>query len=357
MATPHVSGAAALILSACSLNTDALRTTILSSVDPVPALAGKTSTAGRLNVFNAIERCASPAVTSFTSTKASPYPASGFSPITWTAIAQGALPLEYQFTRQLGAASPITSSWSGSNTFTWTPAPADVGSWTISVAVRTAGTTAQATASLPFTLTTYTTVAVTGVTTPTAFPAPAGTAVTWTATTTGGVPPLEYQFLRYSGATGLWQVVQPYGSSNTFTWTPGPADVGFYVIGVYARTVGSPVPYQAALGAPVFEIVAAPLVIAGLTTPTTFPATAATTITWTATTTGGTLPLEYEFLRYSGTSGLWQVVQPYGPSNAFTWTPGPSGTGSFVVGVYVRTQGSSAGYQAALGSAWFTIIP
>jgi subtilisin family serine protease len=60
MATPHVSGAAALILSACSLDTAHLRTTILTNVDPVTALAGKTVTGGRLNVFKAISACAAP---------------------------------------------------------------------------------------------------------------------------------------------------------------------------------------------------------------------------------------------------------------------------------------------------------
>jgi hypothetical protein len=58
MATPHVSGAAALILSRCALNTASLRSLLLSSVDPVGALAGITSTGGRLNVEAALAACA-----------------------------------------------------------------------------------------------------------------------------------------------------------------------------------------------------------------------------------------------------------------------------------------------------------
>lgn len=57
MATPHVSGAAALILSVCNVNTAALKGTILNNVDPVPALAGITTTGGRLNVNQAIQSC------------------------------------------------------------------------------------------------------------------------------------------------------------------------------------------------------------------------------------------------------------------------------------------------------------
>ena len=58
MATPHVSGAAMLILSACPLTTTALRAAILANVDPDPALTNKTVSGGRLNVNKAIRSCA-----------------------------------------------------------------------------------------------------------------------------------------------------------------------------------------------------------------------------------------------------------------------------------------------------------
>lgn len=60
MATPHVSGAAALILSvkACKdLTAAGLRAAILNNVDPVAALAGKVLSGGRLNVSAAIQNC------------------------------------------------------------------------------------------------------------------------------------------------------------------------------------------------------------------------------------------------------------------------------------------------------------
>lgn len=58
MSTAVVSGAAALVLSACTLTTSQLRTNLLSNVDPIPALAGKTTTGGRLNVHRSITACA-----------------------------------------------------------------------------------------------------------------------------------------------------------------------------------------------------------------------------------------------------------------------------------------------------------
>ena len=68
MATPHVTGAAALILSApgmSSLTPEQLKNQILSNVDPIPSLSGKLGTGGRLNVCKAVPGCnGSPSPTS-----------------------------------------------------------------------------------------------------------------------------------------------------------------------------------------------------------------------------------------------------------------------------------------------------
>jgi len=59
-ATPQVAGAAALILSRCALNTNQLKSVLLNNVDPVPSLAGRTITGGRLNVDRALRSCSPP---------------------------------------------------------------------------------------------------------------------------------------------------------------------------------------------------------------------------------------------------------------------------------------------------------
>lgn len=60
--TPQVSGAAALVLSAePTLTTAQLEARLLGAVDPVPALAGRTVTGGRLDVCRAVTGCASAA--------------------------------------------------------------------------------------------------------------------------------------------------------------------------------------------------------------------------------------------------------------------------------------------------------
>ena len=60
MATPHVAGAAALVLSSCDLTTAALRSVLIANVDAVPALTGFVKTGGRLNVNRAIRTCGAP---------------------------------------------------------------------------------------------------------------------------------------------------------------------------------------------------------------------------------------------------------------------------------------------------------
>jgi len=58
MATPHVSGAAALVLAACNLTTSALKANLLSHGDPTASMSGITTTGARLDVDSSIRACA-----------------------------------------------------------------------------------------------------------------------------------------------------------------------------------------------------------------------------------------------------------------------------------------------------------
>jgi subtilase family serine protease len=60
MATPHVSGAGALVLSHCPLNAADLKEALVQSVDPLASLATLTMSGGRLNVRRAIDSCSIP---------------------------------------------------------------------------------------------------------------------------------------------------------------------------------------------------------------------------------------------------------------------------------------------------------
>lgn len=57
-AAPHVTGALALVKSVCpALSYLDLKNTILSTVEPIASLQGKTATGGRLNLANAVRSC------------------------------------------------------------------------------------------------------------------------------------------------------------------------------------------------------------------------------------------------------------------------------------------------------------
>jgi len=66
MASPHVAGAAALVLSVCALDTAGVKSNLLSNVDPIGSMTGVTTTGGRLNVNKAIRACSAPATPDFT---------------------------------------------------------------------------------------------------------------------------------------------------------------------------------------------------------------------------------------------------------------------------------------------------
>src|SRR5262249_53370233 len=57
MATPHVAGAAALVLSQCALSTASLKSVLLNSVDRLASLNGLVASGGRLNVNTAVRTC------------------------------------------------------------------------------------------------------------------------------------------------------------------------------------------------------------------------------------------------------------------------------------------------------------
>jgi glucose/arabinose dehydrogenase len=63
-----------------------------------------------------------------------------------------------------------------------------------------------------------------------------GTAITFTATATGGTAPYQYKWWVYNGT---WQIAQTWSASNTFAWTPGTANSG-YLVGVWVKSAGNP---------------------------------------------------------------------------------------------------------------------
>jgi len=170
-------------------------------------------------------------------------------------------------------------------------------------------------------------------------PASAGTTVTWRAKALGGPAPLQYQFWRYSARSAAWTMVRDYSVDNTYTWTPGATDLGTYQYQVWVRANGSTARYDQYRPSDVFEIKNAPPAVASLLPDKISPVGTGTPVTWTAQAAGGQGPLEYEFWRYQDSTGVWTMVQAYGSSSAYTWTPATSDAGTYSLQVWVRRQG------------------
>ena len=132
MATPHVTGAAALAKAAFpSASAAGLKALLLSTVDPKPSLATTTSSGGRLNIGNAVACNATPEVWIDA-------PGPGFlvdvgAPVSFTALAANCATPSGVTVTATGNGTPVALSARGDGVYTGTFMPTGGGAVTISV--------------------------------------------------------------------------------------------------------------------------------------------------------------------------------------------------------------------------------
>jgi subtilisin family serine protease len=119
MAVPHVSGAAALVLAKCALDTAQLKAALVNNVDHVGALTGWVATGGRLNVDRAVRSCAAATATSQapaapTGVRGISAPGAGQVTLSWSA-ASGATSYNVKRSYTDGGPYKIVSSPSGTS--------------------------------------------------------------------------------------------------------------------------------------------------------------------------------------------------------------------------------------------------
>jgi hypothetical protein len=293
-------------------------------------------------------------VTSLTSNRT--FPLVVGTPVTWTALATNNLgPVEYRFYLYRMNTWTMVRDYQATNTWTWTPQPADVGTpYYVQVWARRVGSTAGYEA--------YRGTSAFGVvpqplqlTSNVDFPTPANNVVTWTATlSTPPATPVEYQFRVMNTLTSTWTTFRSYAQNNEAQWAPDTN--GTYVVEAWSRPVGSNTTQHVATSNPV-SVQATALTVPALLVDSTFPAAAGKPITFKARPQGGMSgPLQYAFYLYSATTG-WRNAQPYGASQSFTWTPTFGDEGTRHVQVWMRSNGSTATYDAWRASGAFVIQP
>jgi hypothetical protein len=298
-----------------------------------------------------------PSITTFNNLTASTaYPLVAGSSVTWTASATNNLgPVEYRFYVFKKTAWVMVQDYGLSNTYTWTPKASDAGTpYFVQVWARGVGQTVQyeawrGTSSFdivpaPLTLTANVD-----------FPTPPGNQITWTAVLGNpGAAAVEYRFQVIDTSTNTTTVLQNYSSSNRAQWVPLSA--GRFIVQALERQQGSTAAYDLIANTPPLDVASTPLSITAFSTPTIFPAPTGTPITWTTRVQGGTSgPIQYQFWLYSVATGTWRSVQPWGPSETFTWTPTWADAGDYSLQVWVRSNGSTASYEAYATTTTFHI--
>jgi hypothetical protein len=265
----------------------------------------------------------------------------------------GADPVQYKWLTFDGKSWTTRTNWSTSHEFVYTPAAA-MPDFKVAVWARggqSFADTAEATASLDLPVTSSNSrVASVSLTPNRPSPQAPGTTITWSATVSGGSSP-EYKWFVHDGSA--WTMVRDWTPSSTFVWTPAVSAPN-YRVSVWARSSGSTEVYEAlteayfAVEAPA---AARPRVSAvSLRSNVASPQPPNTSITWTATATGG---VAHQFKWFVFSNGTWTVVRDWSPSNSFAWTPSQAGA-DYRVSVWARSGGSSEYYEA-LTEQYFTI--
>ncbi|WP_291985569.1 S8 family peptidase [Luteitalea sp.] len=289
-----------------------------------------------------------PSVTGLTLTPSVTAPRAPNTTVTWTAVASGGeAPYEYQFAVFDGAVWTDAGAWSTTNTWNWTPTQANV-DYQVAVRARSAwnsGTRERAVAQ-PFAIRPL----VTGLSlTPTvAAPQGAGTTVTWTAAASGGLAPYQYQFAIFNGTT--WVDAGPWSTTATYAWTPSVANAA-YQIAVRARSAGNLGTRELAVA----QAYAIKPIVTGLTlTPSVAaPRAPGTTVTWTASASGGEGPYQYQFAIFNGTT--WSDAGAWSSTATFAWTP-TQANAAYQVAVRARGAWNSGARERAVAQP-FAVMP
>ena len=261
--------------------------------------------------------------------------------------------IEYQFWSSTNGAPPqMVQDYSSSNTYS--VAPATAGVIEITAYALDTGSTEPTEIQSSYTLEVLDVPRVDSVSVSATNLGPIvlqdGDLATFAATAVGGGGNKEFKF-QVKSADGTVVFEQPYGPSDVVQWLPNAA--GPHLVQVFVRNAGSTTAFDATGGAS-FVVLDLPAITAlGISAdkPSPAPFEDLGTVTFTATATGGSSNIEYEFYTRTST-GTWVLAQPYSAANSFGYTG--AFPGDNLVVAYARNVGSDEAFDA---TAWavFTV--
>ncbi len=203
--------------------------------------------------------------------------------------------------------------------------------------------------SRSFAWTVQTPITFTGLTADRVAPQPGNTPITFTAAATGGLGPYQYRWWVHDGVS--WQMVRDWTTSPSFTWTPSTANAN-YRVNAWIKSANSTTATFDVDGSMKFPITA-PLQVA-LSANRTAPQIQGTSVSFTATASGGRAPSQYRWWVHDGTS--WQLVKEWSTSPTFTWTPSTANA-NYRVTVWAKNADSATDTRDIDTSMPFPITP
>lgn len=250
----------------------------------------------------------------------------------------GAGSYEYQFRIQEGGVWTVVQPYAAGNTFGWDTTGKAVGTYRVEAQIRNAGSiaTVEGSSYLDFSITLPPEPSVSLAATP-AGPQVTGTAITFTATGSGGTGSYEYAFQVLNN--GVWETVQPYGSANTWAWDSTGKTPGTYTIKTLIRNAGSTADSEGSAQTS-YVLSPQPTPTVSLSASPASPQLTGTQVTFTATGSGGTGSYEYAFQVNVG--GVWTTAQDYSPTNTWAWDTTGKAAAAYSLRVLIRNTGSTA---------------
>ncbi len=207
---------------------------------------------------------------------------------------------------------------SAKNTAVWDATPA--GQKTLYAYVKDAsGKVEQKT--INFTVTDSKPLAVSSFTTNKGTSATKGTKVTLTATASGGTGSYQYAF-SVCNSEGKWYKIQAASAKNTAVWDATPA--GQKTLYAYVKDASGKVE-QKTINFTVTDAAQTELAVSSFTTDKGTSAAAGTSVTLTATATGGSGFYQYAF-SVCNSEGKWYKIQAASASDTAVWNATPAGT-------------------------------
>ena len=259
-----------------------------------------------------------------------PAAASPGATLTWTAAASGGTgALRYNFYIYKDGTVVKKTGYTTAKTASYTAA--DAGTYSVKVFVKDGASTIATKTGGAVTVGSATGALTVNSLTVNPAAASPGATLTWTASASGGTGTLRYNFYIYKDGT----VVKKTGYSTAKTASYTAADAGTYSVKVFvkdgASTIVTKIGGSVTVAAP-----AGPLTVSSLTVNKT-SASAGQTITWTASASGGTGDLRYNFYIYKDGA----VVKKTGYTAAKTASYTPADAGKYTVKVFVKDGAST----------------